>query len=237
MLFLAVFSGFLAEYQLEHKIERDRVKKYMHDMVLNLQYDTTRIANNVPGNMDIRQEIDSFRYEIKKTFEGKGNTNRLYYYSLKVQDFGMVAFNRSSITQLKNSGQLRLVKNDQLVNNILDYYDRKVFAAELYQRIMQEKAVEFNAMLSEVFSTTEFDFLATAADTAYSIEILAHDTNRIEEVLSMPPIPLLRNDRMTLEKLHTSAVQMEWSLINYNRFLNYVREGAKELIALIEEAY
>jgi len=42
MLFLAVFCGFLAEYQLEHKIERDRVKKFMHDMVVNLKNDTAR---------------------------------------------------------------------------------------------------------------------------------------------------------------------------------------------------
>ena len=31
MLFLAVFCGFLAEYQLEHKIERDREKKFQAD--------------------------------------------------------------------------------------------------------------------------------------------------------------------------------------------------------------
>ena len=30
MLFLAVFCGFLAEYQLEHKIEKDREKEYMN---------------------------------------------------------------------------------------------------------------------------------------------------------------------------------------------------------------
>ena len=29
MLFLAVFCGFLAEYQLEHKIEKDREKQYI----------------------------------------------------------------------------------------------------------------------------------------------------------------------------------------------------------------
>ena len=29
MLFLAVFCGFLAEYQLEHKIEKDRGKQYI----------------------------------------------------------------------------------------------------------------------------------------------------------------------------------------------------------------
>jgi hypothetical protein len=29
MLFLAVFCGFLAEYQLEHKIEKERGRQYL----------------------------------------------------------------------------------------------------------------------------------------------------------------------------------------------------------------
>ncbi len=32
MLFLAVFCGFLAEYQLEHKIEKDREKQYIYSL-------------------------------------------------------------------------------------------------------------------------------------------------------------------------------------------------------------
>src|SRR5688572_32201721 len=40
MLFLAVFCGFLAEYQLEHKIEKDRSKQYIRsfydDLHVNL---------------------------------------------------------------------------------------------------------------------------------------------------------------------------------------------------------
>ena len=50
MLFLAVFCGFLAEYQLEHRIEKERVKKYMYDMVQNLQYDTIRYNRNLENN-------------------------------------------------------------------------------------------------------------------------------------------------------------------------------------------
>ena len=37
MLFLAVFCGFLAEYQLEHKIEKDREKVYMQNMLEDLE--------------------------------------------------------------------------------------------------------------------------------------------------------------------------------------------------------
>ncbi len=50
MLFLAVFCGFLAEYQLEHKIEKERGRKYMSDMVENLKYDTIRLNRNLQAN-------------------------------------------------------------------------------------------------------------------------------------------------------------------------------------------
>ena len=36
MLFLAVFCGFLAEYQLEHKIERDRAKELLFTSIERL---------------------------------------------------------------------------------------------------------------------------------------------------------------------------------------------------------
>ena len=40
MLFLAVFCGFLAEYQLEHVIENQREKKYMQTLITDLVADT-----------------------------------------------------------------------------------------------------------------------------------------------------------------------------------------------------
>ena len=42
MLFLAVFCGFLAEYQLEHLIEKNRAKQYIHSYE-DLKTDTSRI--------------------------------------------------------------------------------------------------------------------------------------------------------------------------------------------------
>ncbi len=37
MLFLAVFCGFLAEYLLEHKIEREREKQFMGSLISDLK--------------------------------------------------------------------------------------------------------------------------------------------------------------------------------------------------------
>ena len=47
MLFLAVFCGFLAEYQLEHKIERERGKQYIQSVYEDLKEDTATLANTI----------------------------------------------------------------------------------------------------------------------------------------------------------------------------------------------
>jgi hypothetical protein len=44
MLFLAVFCGFLAEYQLEHKIEKNRERQFIVSMIEDLKADTGTIS-------------------------------------------------------------------------------------------------------------------------------------------------------------------------------------------------
>lgn len=237
MLFLAVFCGFFAEYQLEHKIEGDRVEKYMHDMVENLKYDTTRIGANLPSNRETRKDLDSFRYEIKTAIGGQANSNRLYYYSLKINEFAQAAFNKSAITQLKNSGQLRLIKNDALVNEMLDYYERKVYAAEMYEQEAHNAFKDFTAGLNNVFSTIPFDFVTSLSDSTYSRQMIDDYKRNLLSVLSGPTLQLLSTDKASLEKLHTVVMRFETALINYNRFLNYSRQGAEKLMLHIEEVY
>ena len=44
MLFLAVFCGFLAEYQLEHKIEKNRENEYVRSLIKDFEYDTLQFS-------------------------------------------------------------------------------------------------------------------------------------------------------------------------------------------------
>src|SRR5688500_7674169 len=59
MLFLAVFCGFLAEYQLEHKIEKDREKVYIKSMIEDLKADTLNISNHLIFREAKRRRLDS----------------------------------------------------------------------------------------------------------------------------------------------------------------------------------
>lgn len=126
MLFLAVFLGFVAENYREHIVDKEKAKQYMHSMVENLKYDTTRCSLNIKYNMEIAKGIDSFRYQITEAIDGRINPNKLYYYYVVYgKNFSRAVFNEAAITQMQSSGTLSLIKNDHLVTEVLDYYVEK----------------------------------------------------------------------------------------------------------------
>ncbi len=236
MLFLAVFCGFLAEYQLEHKIERDRLKKYMHDLVENLKYDIERVDRNAPINKELKTDCDSLRIEINKAIAGQKNTNQLYYFHFKKSSPGLVAYNKSAITQLKSSGQLRLVKNDSLLKKMQDYYERLLFASEVYRETLEKESDKLNIISNQIFSTTSLKFIDTISDTISPI--LVNDfKNDLSALLNNQQIQLLNSDKITLEKFHNALFSFEIAVVNYNRFLYLSQKNARQLIAQINQEY
>jgi hypothetical protein len=237
MLFLAVFCGFLAEYQLEHKIERDRLKKFMYDMTKNLEYDRTRIAINLATNYSLRSSLDSFRNEIQQNLLGKANIKKLYFYAFTASGFGQVVFNKSTITQLRNSGQLRLVENDSLTNEIIDYYDRKVYASELYCQYFTDSQNELETEKRNIFSTIGFESMLKITDSAYNNNLENNLENEFKNKIEKNNLKLLTTDKITLEKLHSLTVSNQLALFRYIQFLNYTNQSAEKLIAKIKLTY
>src|SRR6185295_5951024 len=59
MLFFAVFCGFLAEYQLEHKIDKEKGKQSIESLVKCLASDTTQLNNIIESNSRMLNNLDS----------------------------------------------------------------------------------------------------------------------------------------------------------------------------------
>jgi hypothetical protein len=141
MLFLAVFCGFLAEYQLEHKLERDREKQFIISMVKELQEDIVQIDwvrkdTNKYKNLDtlamILLESDRSSEEIIKTYE-------LFF--RHTASIVYMSFNRNTLTQLKNAGNMRLIRKMNVVDS-LNQLDNKITELniqwEFYMKIMYD---------------------------------------------------------------------------------------------------
>ena len=161
MLFLAVFLGFMAENYRESLVEKARVEKYMKDMVDNLKYDTLRCKINIANLTFKSTGLDSLRFEIDETINGRVNESRLYYFYMKYSrgGGGQALFNRAAITQLKNSGTLRLIENERLAFEINDYYERRLIGTDHFKDnylLQGKKTAEIG---NEFFSWRHFDFL------------------------------------------------------------------------------
>ena len=122
MLFLAVFCGFLAEYQLEHKIEKDREKQYMEGMIEDLHTDTTTIQSSL--NLAEKQLVilDSLVNILNTEEINENNIGQLYILASNSSRVATVIFENRTSSQLKNSGGMRLIRKKAIADSVLFYW-------------------------------------------------------------------------------------------------------------------
>ncbi|MDR3011036.1 MAG: hypothetical protein LBV59_24130 [Sphingobacterium sp.] len=237
MLFLAVFCSFLAEYQLEHQIERERVKKYMHDMVVNLKQDTIRVSQALQANVTTGKGLDSLREEIALAASGKGNIKRIYQLTWSYNNVNGVLFNKSALKQLENSGSLRLVDNDDLVNEIHQYYDRKVVAAEVQNTTANNAYAKCIDLWEEILDMSYLD-RSLRVESTFGKPDPEADQIYQKDYDSLPDnIALLDNDPKKLRLLYNRVAEFESYIKGYNAFLRWANEDAKKLIVKIQKEY
>ena len=124
MLFLAVFCGFFAEYQLEHKIESDRGRQYVYSMYEDLKMDTLTLNTIIDNRIRRNEMFDSLFLLI----DNPGNhLSSLYFFARHITRTAPVLFinNDRTIQQLKYSGGLRLITNKRISDSIM-IYDKQV---------------------------------------------------------------------------------------------------------------
>jgi len=122
MLFLAVFCGFLAENLREHSVEHQREKKYIQSLHSDLESDINRLTDILQLRNERALMLDSFS-KLLNSKELLEQSNDLYYYN----SFATrgVAFRFTPVDgttqQLKNAGNLRLVRNSIISDSIISY--------------------------------------------------------------------------------------------------------------------
>lgn len=173
MLFLAVFCGFLAEYQLEHKIESDRGKQYVRSMYEDLQMDTSTLNSIIENRAARNQMFDSLLFLIDNP---EPHLSYLYYAARYVTRTAPIMFinNDRTIQQLKFSGGLRLIRNKKVSDSIM-LYDRQV------RLVLERQENELSVIrdcLPYLYRIFDGRILAQMVD----------DSNRIHRPLYPPPL-------------------------------------------------
>jgi len=146
---------------------------------------------------------------------------------------GRAAFNMSAITELKNSGSLRLIANGKLVADMADYYDRRLPAAQNF--LPEDQQNEFGKISEQMFSWVYYDALLDVAGKMNTNFDIHYDYRKL---LMMKPSPkVLKTSPEELTLLYNSLCNYEAGIKNYNFFLSYVKGAAVSLISSIKKEY
>jgi len=150
-----VFCGFLAEYQLEHKIERDRAKELARSLYEELKEDSVSMAIKVQNRL--RQEAslkwlmhyfkDSSLTQIPKTFSIH------YLYGIHFRTPSLFEARTAMVDQLKNSGSLRYFKSQKMQRLI-----GELSAAILYIKDRQDLETTIRVQMINPFTVNHYDY-------------------------------------------------------------------------------
>jgi hypothetical protein len=122
MLFLAVFCGFLAEYQLEHKIEKDRELQFIKSLSIDLQDDIISLNAMIVQEHQGIKSLDTLIDLLNAPQFAKQHGDQLYFVARTGPRTIPFANNSRTFDQLKNSGGFRLIRKMEASNKIMVYY-------------------------------------------------------------------------------------------------------------------
>ncbi len=119
MLFLAVFCGFLAEYQLEHRIEKERAQKYLQSMLLDVRTNVKNLDSLLSEDKIYLKKYDSL---MDWLLQDSATIDRAAF----AREMGAVwvrnfLVRKETYEQMKSSGSLRYVGNIDFLKKMMDY--------------------------------------------------------------------------------------------------------------------
>jgi hypothetical protein len=154
MLFLAVFCGFLAENQREHLIEHNREKQFIKSFIEDSKSDISNYNRQIRFRTISQARADSLIILLLSPERNK-HVDSIYVCVERVGRGNLFFYNDRTIQQLKNSGGMRLIRN-QTASNLIMQYDQMVRDMQHFELIREEILTKFRETSSYVLDAAIF---------------------------------------------------------------------------------
>jgi len=223
MLFLAVFCGFLAEWQLEHTIEHQREKQFIESLAEDLKRDTSQVVLYIRFNENILRYCDSLQLYIATTNIFK-NSNGFYDYSKELARYMRYYPTDRTIQQLKNGGNMRLIRKWNVSNAITDYDSKTKLLSETDQQL-NEQIIKYREYLIQFLDLSAYDSLNRVGSFM--------DNN----VSTHGNPGFITNDLKQVKVIYNQAFTLKTFLSTVNKSAEEVNRNAKQLLDLIQREY
>lgn len=155
MLFLAVFCGFLAENYRESLSANKIEKEYILSLIEDLKTDST----NLSAYISFRKEKSVLMDSLAEMMLSENRVllgNQIYFLARQVFNEQAFFYSDGTIQQLKNAGNLRLLRKRNVVNALLTY-EKKVKVLEDWDENDNRTKSTFREMGGKVFNSQELN--------------------------------------------------------------------------------
>ena len=180
MLFLAVFCGFLAENQREHMIEHQREKQFARQLLDDLRTDSLFFVKRMASMEKImkmhRQFFQLMTGPVKPSDKDILSNCLPLLYTFDVQ------VTTATYNQMKTSGSLRYIQDEELRNTLQQYYE------VLLPRISKASDMEnhyffdnLNTFSLKHFRVQDYDFISDTVKT--SAPVIMNRTDQSDQEL------------------------------------------------------
>lgn len=162
MLFLAVFCGFLAENFRENIVEHKREKQFIVSFIEDLKSDTAAITRNLNSKLQRKGMKDSLIWYLNASNPNQFG-QRIYFFARQLtRTTNFFAADRT-IKQLKNSGGLRLIRNQQASDSI-QAYDQAIERFQLSQSRQESELSDIRPMMGRLMNANVLETMIEGED-------------------------------------------------------------------------
>ena len=222
MLFLAVFCGFLAEYQLEHVIENSKEKEYIASMITDAENDTASLRKAIDINQRTASGLDTLAglcYAFENTHE---KVRQLYnLFGNYAANFESARFTERTRTQLKNSGNLRLIRNKAAADSIT-LYDNSV------SDVLTQEMAYAEFMKDQI----------KVAQMIFNLKYFQHHTTKVKPAPAGDvTMSLLSKNSADLIQYGNKIFVLRGIVLHYIAQLKRMQIKAANLIAMLKSEY
>lgn len=210
MLFLAVLCGFFAEYQLEHKIEKERAEKYLQSMLVDVQTNIKNLDSLLTQDKII---IANHNELVNWLLHDSASIDRARF----AQKMGAVwvrnfLVRRETYEQMKSSGSLRYIGNIDFLKKMMDYERITNFAQ--YRNQDFEKKYYTELFIPALYKAYDLTCQLNLDTSNHSDAFMMEKIARHHDVLSGNDAVFFRNNMgaaltLRLERLRRSLDAFE----------------------------
>lgn len=235
MLFLAVFCGFMAEYKLEDLLEKDMEKNYIVSMVDDLKRDTSYFRQSIEDGQQAMFMMDSL-ITLLKSPQRNSQTATMYYLARRItQKINPYEIFDRTYSQMKSSGNLRVLQSPEIANSISSYYF-DITLLNSQQNYINNLQLEYIKNVAVVFDATVFHKMYVDAGFTVTNTIDARDfPNKILPPKGNPP--LANESKDAIDNLVGTLHYLYARILSTNSNISNQKEGAIKLMRSLQVTY